>query len=1075
MVHILCPDDAAVRLEWTVKVLRETFPAAVWHGLDEFSTAEHICLAEGHVLLIADVEHFPVHLWRPLERYIESGGNAVFWGSRPFAGRSGGVPAQWEAVSGKAAEIPGCSSIQLWSSRAAEGEEGGTLRIVRPAEVPWEAVEVTLADFRTQNLLVSPSFDAAGCNAETFCFYAYGDSNTTRLVVRVELDDGTIWQTTEELDRNWRLHVILRTRFQQVTPTGEEPTEPFAQRGAVKRLLIGLDNEVAPQRPGSHVYGLSDLRLLVDGSVFPVREPDIPMLSPSFNRVSTETSLIQSLQDDGQHELQRLERYESPVLLKNQLSVSGTRGLRAIPLFSGVDRVTGELNGWVATLFVESFAEDRYGVWGWVGLDANERNRRWIGDLLSACVSRVSRGVFITGIPVIPPVMSGNELLEVEVNWAAPLDAGGRLRVTGELLAGDGRRLRRVTSSMLSASDMAHPTHQTKINLGRMPALQTGVQDYIVRLALEDVSASDQIYDESIHPIKVGGTHPNVVLPWLKCSGSRFVSERQAVYIMGVRYAPTAHLMLPAEPAGRWLEAPWFDPEQVQLDMEKLADLNINAVLVPCSDLGQVEGLRYLIHEAEKHGIRVALELEGLSPIHGDMEQVGKLIQALNLEEEPVVFALFFSPETFLGTEEERSRLDPAWREWLTEQYGSLSRAERMLGKPAWSRDGLLCGPSNEELAGRGLHPVAVLVYRRFVDDYLSRRYGCLKRFIRSLGCRQLLSATACAVSDYARYPGDFSAGSLHLDFLSPSAEGCNGPDESFMELGFLTAYGRGGHGFIKPVVWMNFGPPMGGAPQRADLINQERIFDAVFEMVNRSSAAGTFATAYSSARGVEQSDRGIVSPLGEKRPVCMTFSRHMRRLRTSMIYPATWKGRVFSRSAGPEGLAGLLREWRGVYADELAENAGQELRPFGFGRNTTDMPLLVVGGLPHVDPAPLECANAEWGDVWVNGRPVLREAGAALDVEWGDTVRLALVNSGVTAWAAARPDQQGTVWVQVHMPGGRERRMALPMVVPGSEEYVEWTASETGAWTFRATIAGVGDFGELLRIEVGRRGIPGR
>ncbi|MDD4737243.1 MAG: hypothetical protein PHP44_14195, partial [Kiritimatiellae bacterium] len=616
MVYILCPDDAAERSEWMVKVLRETFPSAIWYSPDEFSTAEHVCLAEGHVMLIADAEHFPVYLWHPLERYVESGGRAVFWGSRPFgAGHSGGLTAQWKAIAGESVEIPGGSSIQRWSSRLADGEEAGTLRIVRPDDVPWEAVEVTMDDFRSQNLLISPACDGAGWNAEALCFYAYGDSNTTRLVVRVEWDDGTLWQATEELDREWRLHVIPLSRFQPAMPSGEEPAETCAQTGSVRHLIIGLDNEVAPQGPGRHVYGLSDLRLLLEDPAISVREPDIPMLSPSFNRASTETSLLQSLQDDGQYELPRLVRYESPVPLRKQIDASGTRSLRSIPLFYGMDRLTGEVNGWPATVFVESFPGTRYGVWGWVGLDANERNRRWIGDLLSDCAARVSQGVFITDTPVISPVISGNELLEVEVNWVAPLDVGGRIRVTGELLAGDGRRLRRVTSSMLSALDMTRPIHQTKINLGRMPALQSGVQDYVVRLALEDVSASDQIYDEITHPIKVEGAHPNAELPWLKCSGSRFVSERQAVYIMGLRYVPTAHLMLPQEPAGRWLEAPWFDPEQVQLDMEKLADLIINAVLVPCSDPAQVEGLRYLIHEAGQRGIRVALELGGLSPV----------------------------------------------------------------------------------------------------------------------------------------------------------------------------------------------------------------------------------------------------------------------------------------------------------------------------------------------------------------------------------------------------------------------------------------------------------------------------
>ena len=1061
------------------KVLEETFPSAAWHGLDDFSVAEHMCLAEGQVMLIADIAAWPVRLWRPLEHYLHSGGRAVFWGNNPLrepegtAGMGASSPIGWagEIVPDHVREMAGRSSIQLWSSRAAAGEDVGVSRIVRPAGVPWNAVEVNLVAYRESNMLVSAEAELPEGDADAFCFFAFGDSNTTRLALLSDAGDGSLWRADEPLDSEWRFHVVPWSRFQR---EGGRNGDGGEQMKSSQRLAVGLNNAVAPQTPGPHVYGLSDVRVMNGVAGMMPSLPDIPMLVPSFCRAETETALIQSMLDDTQHAMNEPVAYDSPLPLRRWMSGDGARCMRVVPLYGGVDSISQEENGWAASVFTEDRG-GRIGIWGWVGIPPDADNRRWMASLLSSCVEQVQRGVFLARTPEVPLVIEANGLLEVDVAWMAPPERIGGIRVAGELLAEDGRRLRRVTSPLVAAADMTLGRQTVRINMGLMPALQSGVQDYCLRIALEDVSAESVTYDESRHAIKVSGEQSVSSLPWLKCSGSRLVSERQAVYIMGIRYQPLDNLMLPDFPDGRWLESPWFLPERISADLMALSRMNVNAILVPYNETTQAEGLRCLIHEAGRHGIRVALEMKALSPWNPDLPKAESLIRAARLDSEPGVFAVFLSPETPAAPQQERAALDGAWREWLVEQYGSPARAEKMMGKPDWRRDGMLTGPSEQDLAGYEKHAVATIVYRRFMDDFMSRRYGWLKRFVRNLGCRQLLSVAACPLNEWRHYPGDFTAGSLHFDFLAPSASGCCGPDDSFMELGFLTAYGRGSRGVVKPIVWMDFGPAMGADPQEADLRNQERIFDAMFEMVNRSSAAGTFAACFSSARGPNQNDAGILSPLGEPRPVCMTFARHMRRLRNSMIYPATWKGRVFSRSANPTGLVGLFEEWRNTYAGELADNAGQELRPFGFGKSTADMPLLTLGGLPYADPSPFECANAEWGGIWVNGRPILRKPGTSVDAEWGDTLRLTLLNSGVAAWAASRPDQQKTVWVLVRTPSGREQRLPLPMVVPGGEESIEWTASESGTWTFRATILDVGDFGEALQIVVGRRGNPGR
>jgi hypothetical protein len=226
-----------------------------------------------------------------------------------------------------------------------------------------------------------------------------------------------------------------------------------------------------------------------------------------------------------------------------------------------------------------------------------------------------------------------------------------------------------------------------------------------------------------------------------------------------------------------------------------------------------------------------------------------------------------------------------------------------------------------------GSHRVAVAAYRRFVDDWMGRRYGEVKALVRRLGCRQLLSArsgyggTGSHWAD-AVMPVDVAAGAEHFDFICPEAYALTGDLDQFYEGGFLTAYARGVSGG-KPVVWMEYGVNVGQDPLPPDLANQARLYRNMLEMARRSHAAGCFAWWYPGGWRVdERTDFGIVNPDATLRPAAEVIRQFQSRLDP----PRPWNGRVVNRDADARGLSALWDKWRETYRRELAEDRMEEI-----------------------------------------------------------------------------------------------------------------------------------------------------
>jgi hypothetical protein len=184
---------------------------------------------------------------------------------------------------------------------------------------------------------------------------------------------------------------------------------------------------------------------------------------------------------------------------------------------------------------------------------------------------------------------------------------------------------------------------------------------------------------------------------------------------------------------------------------------------------------------------------------------------------------------------------------------------------------------------------VMAAAYRRFLDDFISRKYREVCRLIRQLDPHHLIGArTGYGGGPFGAegaFPFDHTAGAKHLDFVSP--EGWNlgwlgqADATQFARATFITAYARwAGKG--KPVFWAEFGLTLRHGAFSLDWYSDEerlkaqaQLYDAMYRLIEISDADGAMGWWFPGGYRVdERSDFGIVNPDGTLRPAAEVAKR---------------------------------------------------------------------------------------------------------------------------------------------------------------------------------------------------------
>ncbi len=1063
-VWIIQPVATNTHASAAMSVLGELFPDATTIQFANVSHDFTSCLHDRGVLVVPDVANFPTESWEPLTRYLNSGGRAVLLGCDPFESRVRLVDhrPQTEAelfheLVGEARAIDGVSSISQWRHESDSATQRGD---VKPAEAPWPAVQATVGKFNDWDALVTSEISTGVIPdaVNSLVLYARGDAETSRLAVICAERDGSHWFNVVSLSGDWQSHVLHESNFNYFYG-GWNRGRPgdHLSLSKLKKISIGLSMYLGAQDPSEHTFGVSDVRFVTDPR--PVEQvvswPDIMLVSPPYRHYDLTAGKARS---------------QSPLPRARGTGGAVAAPYRWLPVGPAVS-LRKVVLGWPTSIYLEPTASGELKNWAWIGMDVMQETRPLVKRALSDCVRILEQGRFLYRAGCEKFSCESGEPIKVTAN--STVDP--RLRIRAKLISEKGKVVRQVVS----------PTgNSAELDLGVAPEVEDDPRDFTLRVTLEEAAGKHKVYDQIDQPIKVFQSARTATEDeWVTVDGAYFNYQGKPIVLSGINYWPLSHNgRSPGEFAPHWLEPSVFDPEIIRRDLDRLQEVGINAVSIQYHEESQAPQLKFFVDECRRRGIWVHAFVGHLQPLEQNLAKAENVIEAADLGNLPGVFAIDIAWEPHLGNYGQRCGFDVHWEAWLNEQYGSIEHAEKVIGRPFLIKDDHVTGPSDDELRNDGSHRAFVAVYRRFVDDYISRRYGEVERLVRRVGCKQLLSArsgyggTGNHWAD-ALFPMDLGTGVVHFDFVSPEGYALTGDLDQFYEGGFLTAYARGVSGG-KPVAWLEFGCSVGKNPQRIDLENQARLYRNMFELGLKSHTAGLFGWWYPSGWRVdERSDMGVVNPDSTWRPVGDEYRAAVRRVAKEPLKPLRWTGREIDRDSDARGVSGLWDTVREAYRKAMSENRIEELRPLGYGKLISELPVVSVGGVPYEAPAPLAFANAEWGKVEINGTEYPRRPGEKLKIKSGDRLRLELINTGPATWTNVVLVSVSDAGVVASVSDAGKRDVAGtattttaiedPELTFGHRTWLWWTAPEAGNWQLRPLLRDVGQFGEPLEIEI--------
>ncbi len=357
--------------------------------------------------------------------------------------------------------------------------------------------------------------------------------------------------------------------------------------------------------------------------------------------------------------------------------------------------------------------------------------------------------------------------------------------------------------------------------------------------------------------------------------------------------------------------------------------------------------------------------------------------------------------------------------------------------------------PKDEHLLNDGEWRIMAAAYRRFLDDFISRKYREVVRFIRRLDPHHLIGArTGYGGGPFgaeSAFPFDHTAGAKHLDFVSP--EGWNlgwlgqASEEQFARAAFITAYARwAGKG--KPVFWAEFGLTLRHGAFSLDwydggerLQAQAKLYEAIYRLVQVSDADGAMAWWFPGGYRVdERSDFGIVNPDGTLRPAAEVAKKWSTILTNLPLEPVpSPQSLIPIRIDRDENARGPMALWL-KHGDEVAELVQQGKRIIsvtdGTGKTSDDFLDVAVGNTLWQPGKPPKFLNGEINAVWVSA-----DSKTWQEVRNGQTVNIGSLSDGRSLCLRLELGNTGEVaWLPPSECKNRERGIVVRVSVDGSD-----------------------------------------
>lgn len=960
---------------------------------------------EPSVLVIPDAHQLPAMLGAPLQAWVRAKKGVLFVSDAvPLQRWLYRVGTRW--VGRQEALLALASWRPLWqgqppsdsSWRRTTNEpqiDTSWSRVDTPHGIGWRITVPKLTGWCTYNIQMEQPFHVG----ETLMtFWAKGDANTRALSIEWQEQDGSRWVATVPLSTSWQQFVLSPDDFAY---WHDNPSQGRGGQGDhlnpqnAVGLSIGLAYSFASYPANTRLEAtLAGVRIGKLMQTLPIPPPfSLEGIAPAYKFYA-----------DSRGRLHVPVRYRGAGIGGNAF---GRRILTPL--------------GERACLFLSAQGETSGSMWAWI--PASEANASNLATLLRPMLRGwhlLRAGTTQFGYWLGERVQYGAEVVNwgekpVSLRLSARLTCPGHVEITQNLavrLQGNERR-----QVLFPESDLPEGEWRVQIT----------------------ATAGDNTQDTLEHSFHV--LDKPRAMPVIRVQNGRFYQGERPFYAHGVNFWPL--WIAGQEPNEFWQHwlSPWqYDPEEVERALRIAKQAGFNVLPVQYTHLSHAPQLVDFLQRASRHGLYVNLFITAAHPFGFNPDMLRQLVEAARLPQWDNLFAYDIAWEPAWGTHTARKRFDPAWREWIIEQYGSIENAERDWGYPLPREGGEVTNPTDEQILNDGEWRRMVSAYRRFLDDHVNRAYWKVVRFIRSIDSRHLIGARTGYGGNGSpwadpRMPYDLLAGAPFLDLISPEAYSLSESWENFRAGGFITAYARwAGNG--KPVFWAEFGASIYPNTTSERIAYQRDVYEWMYRMIEESRGDGSAGWWFPGGLRVdENSDYGIISPDGTLRPSAKVAQRWAERLAQIPTHADTREVHVilFDRDLHPRGFSQVWARHRQEYLQAVEAGKRVELRTAGTGTTSETVPLVAVGNVPCNGSNPPKYLNAQ-----ILRIAAVRADGKTVEIEPNqpvpaDTIslRVTVMNTGEATWTPSgkREVRLQTSWgasVLVEQPVARYRQVSL-------------------------------------------------
>lgn len=929
---------------------------------------------EMSLLIVPEAHRLPALLAEPLQKWVRSRKGVLFVSDEPplrtWLYRAG---ERW--VERQEALLALASWRPLWQEPPAP-ERWRRSTNLPEVETSWSLVDnphgrgyrlrvPKLTSWCTYDLPIAQPFRAG----ETLMrFWAKGDTNTRALSIEWRERDGSRWVATVPLSEKWKQYALdpADFRYWQDNPSQGRggPGDRLKPENAVE-ISIGFAYSFAAYPPDTPLEAtIADIRVGKQSQELP---------APSRFVLEGISPWYKFYQDSRG-------RWCS-VMRHRGVGIGGQSPGRRLVMPLG-ERVC---------LFVSAKGDSEGSAWAW--LPASEAKRQSMASILQPMLRGwhlLRAGTTQFGFWREEKVQYGAEI----ANWRVePIT----LRLYAQLSSKGKPDLSRQMSMRLQPSERRRVL---------FPEVDLPEGEWHVQITAE---ATDGTRDELEHSFYVIGKPAAAAS--IRVQSGHFVQGEKPFYAHGINFWPLWIAgQEPDEYWGHWLGPEQYDPYEVERALRIAKQVGFNVLSIQYTNLSQAPQLVDFLERARRHGMYVNLFITAAHPFGFDPQLLRQLIEAARIPQWDNIFAYDIAWEPVWGTHAERKRFDPAWREWILEQYGSIENAERDWDYALPREDGVVTNPTDEQILNDGEWRRMVAAYRRCLEDHTNRAYWRVVKFIRALDSRHLIGVrtgwggNGSPWADW-RMPFDLLAGAPLFDFISPEGYSLTENWQNFRAGGFITAYARwAGNG--KPVFWAEFGATIYPNTTAERIAYQRDVYEWMYRMIEESRADGSagwwFPGGY---RTTEDSDYGIIHPDGALRPAAKVAQRWASRLAQLPSLADNREVHVitFDRDLHPRGFSQVWARHRDEYLKAMETGKRVELRTAGTGTTSENVPLVAVGNTPCNGNNPPKYLNAQILQVEAidgNDKAVEVEPDQPLPP---NTVRLrvTVMNTGEATWVA--------------------------------------------------------------------------